>query len=372
MDLITDVAYDFDQVLLVPQNSTHASRKQVELKREFKYYHADRTDVFCPIIAANMDTTGTIRMGKAMNSRNMKVAYHKHHNLSDSPDFWPLLDLENNFLTVGMKDNVVDKAIDYGLSLPYICIDVANGYTDDFLERCLSIRNKVGKKSVIMAGNVCTPNMAVQLVKFAGVDIVKVGIGSGSVCTTRIQAGVGIPQFTAVKECAQAVHGLFSEPRRIGLVCSDGGCRSPGDIAKAFGAGADFVMIGGMLSGTDECDGDWVYEYKSSLGFWQPTPHKHESLKDHEMRKAFLRFYGMSSYVAQDKYCGREGHRGSEGREVMVPYRGKADDILKEIEAGIRSACAYIGATRIADMSKSAHFRVIAGDTHNTCFTKGD
>jgi GMP reductase len=207
--------------------------------------------------------------------------------------------------------------------------------------------------------------MVIQLIKFGGVDIVKVGIGSGSVCTTRIQAGVGCPQFTAVVECAHAAHGLKSGERRMGLICSDGGCKEAGDVSKAFGAGADFVMLGGMFAGTDECDGDWTYEYKGCHGHWQSIK---GSSPFPEKRKKSLKFYGMSSYEAQEIYDNKAPHRGPEGKCVHIPYKGPAANVMKKIEAGVRSACAYNGATRLADLHKCAEFRIIAGSTHNRVF----
>jgi GMP reductase len=179
-----------------------------------------------------------------------------------------------------------------------------------------------------MAGNVVTGEMVEQLI-LSGADIVKVGIGPGSVCTTRIKTGVGYPQLSAIIECADAAHGLK------GHVCADGGCTVPGDVAKAFAAGADFVMLGGMFAGHDECSGDII----------------------EENGKTYKRFYGMSSAEAMIKYKGTVAdYRASEGKSVNVPYRGKADVTVQDILGGVRSTCTYVGASRLKELSKCTTF----------------
>ena len=200
-----------------------------------------------------------------------------------------------------------------------------------------------------MAGNVCTPEMVQELILHGGVDIVKIGIGPGSACTTRLKTGVGFPQLSAIIECSHAAHGLRNGDGRLGLVCADGGCRTPSDVCKAFAAGADFVMLGGMLAGSYECEGDWQYEWVSDG--------KHDYY--HKMVRKSLKFYGMSSSEAQSKYGGVKDYRASEGRVKEVPYKGPAKDIILDVLGGLRSACAYIGATKLKDMNKCAEFNLV-------------
>ena len=192
-----------------------------------------------------------------------------------------------------------------------------------------------------MAGNVCTPDMVSELILHGGVDIVKIGIGPGSACTTRLKAGVGYPQLSAIAECSHAAHGIRSGNGRLGLICADGGCRYPADVAKAYAAGADFVMLGGMIAGTDECEGEWEYDVND----------------DGEEYKTHLTFYGMSSRKAQEKHGDSlRDYRSSEGRVLKVPYKGPVSDTIQDICGGVRSACAYTGATCLKDFSKTAKF----------------
>ena len=208
-----------------------------------------------------------------------------------------------------------------------------------------------------MAGNVVTPEMTEELILHGGVDIVKVGIGSGSVCTTRLKAGIGYPQLSAIMECADAAHGIG------GHICSDGGCKNPGDVAKAFGGGADFVMIGGMLAGSSDCDGEWEYEYKCET---KPDKLIDQTIK----RKKSLKFYGMSSREAMNKHHGGVAqYRSSEGKCVSVPYKGLTQDVLNDILGGMRSACTYVGSFSIKDFSKKTTF-IRVNNTHNKIYEK--
>ena len=239
----------------------------------------------------------------------------------------------------------IEKGVHYS---PNICIDIANGYTEKFVDWCSLIRKKF-PESIIMAGNVCTPEMVSELILHGGVDIVKVGIGPGSACTTRLKTGVGYPQLSAIIECAHAAHGLKSGDKRMGLICADGGCRQPADVCKAFAAGADFVMLGGMLAGTDECEGEWEYAERYLKG------NKKLGAYDCERVKRYLKFYGMSSETAQNKYSGGMAeYKSSEGRVKKVEYKGRVKDVMLDITGGLRSCCAYVGATCIKDLPKCA------------------
>lgn len=338
---------DFDDVLLVPHRSTMESRKDVDLHREFQFYHSVRNYKGIPIFASNMSTVGTFRMTKSLAKHGMSVALHKHYPVKDIITFFkenPTM-LNHAFISIGMNDQDKIKELNNELPSPNICIDIANGYTERFVEYCKEIRWLVKEKPVIMAGNVCTPEAVSELILHGEVDIVKVGIGSGMACTTRLQAGVGYPQLSCIDECANAAHGLLSAPARLGLVCADGGCKTPGDVAKAFGSSADFVMLGGMLAGTDECDGEWEYH--------QP-----------QRQKKSLTFYGMSSKKAQEKHGeGLDNYKTSEGRVIKVPYKGPAKDTVQNILGGLRSACTYTGAVSLKNFSLTAEF-IRVGRTH--------
>ncbi len=354
-----EIKLDFDDVLIHPRRSPTASRSGVELEREFRFYWSPKVWNGIPIVAANMDVTGTFEMGKALAKHKMITCLSKHYSREELMMFYC-----NNhgledyvFYSLGIRDEDIEKLVSFKKGMddrpePNLCVDVANGYTDYFVERVSEIRN-IYSDAIIIAGNVATAGMAQELITHGGVDIVKIGIGPGCVCTTRLVTGVGYPQLSAIQECSKTVHGLKSGERRLGLICADGGCKNPGDICKAFGGNADFVMLGGMLAGTEECDGEWK---------WKTTEctcplHASDDIKTAMTRKMSLKFYGMSSYTAQDKYSGeRADHRASEGREIEVQYKGRVDDVLKEITGGIRSCCAYIGATCLKDMGKCTEF----------------
>jgi GMP reductase len=327
------IKLDFDDVLLRPKRSRAPSRKDVDLIRTFECLHGDSLTCL-PIIAANMSATGTFSMAKAFEGKQALVCLHKFYDVAELEA--QLEDgLTNAFYTLGIRDKDFEKLAQFARSgilnlspSPMICLDAANGYTMYFVRRLQQLR-EMCPNSIIMAGNVATPEMVQELL-LMGADIVKIGIGPGSVCTTRIETGVGYPQLSAVIECADAAHGLG------GLVCADGGCKTPGDVTKAFAAGADFVMLGGMLAGCDECEGEWIGR---SVG------------------KEGLKFYGMSSREAQEKfYDGVPEYATAEGKSIVVPAKGPAKQVLKRITGGLRSACAYVGAECLKDLTKCATF----------------
>jgi GMP reductase len=362
---------DFDDVLLVPQRSRAASRKEVDLKRRFRFYHSPKEWHGVPLVAANMDTTGTFKMGTALNSHEMVTCLHKHYDADVIDNFYKYYNVEHNvWISIGMD---LEKELqrlfyieDNTSVQPNICIDIANGYTERFVDYCGKIRLEF-PNSIIMAGNVCTPEMVSELILHGEVDIVKIGIGPGSACTTRLKTGVGYPQLSAIAECAHAAHGLRSDTGRLGLICADGGCRTAGDVAKAYAAGADFVMLGGMLAGTDECEGEWEYTTisKSSGKEFPNGPELDSPMNNWKKKKKSLLFYGMSSEEAQNKHNdGMNDYATSEGRVKTVPYKGKVDGVVRDIFGGVRSACAYTGATCLKDFSKTARF-VRVNRTHN-------
>ncbi|MBK69778.1 MAG: GMP reductase [Euryarchaeota archaeon] len=327
-----DVKLTFDDVLIRPKRSTLVSRSDVTLVRDFKFRHSDTTWTGVPIVAANMDTTGVFEIAKVLQGHKMLTCLQKFYSTRECEDAWSEgVDPGFVAITCGSTENSFDllkrkMATNGGTSM--ICVDVANGYREVFLDFIKSIREGF-PDSVVIAGNVATREMTEALI-LAGADIVKVGIGPGSVCTTRKVAGVGYPQLSAIAECADAAHGLG------GHVMADGGCSSPGDVAKAFAAGSDFVMLGGMFAGHDESGGELV---ESDNG------------------KKYKSFYGMSSAKAMEEYYGEVAkHRAPEGKEVRVPYRGSLEDTIQSILGGVRSACSYVGARRIKDLPKCTTF----------------
>ncbi|NDB57194.1 GMP reductase [bacterium] len=356
MKINNDLKLDFDDVLLVPQRSQAASRVSVLVDKRYSFYHSDRHWNGTPIIAANMDTTGTLAMAETLKKYMMITCLNKHYNIQDYIS--KELDINYCWYTMGINNNDIDKLsqlVDKIQNIPNLCIDVANGYTDNFVNFCRKIRDNFGKSPIIMAGNVCTPEMVQELILHGGVDIVKVGIGPGSACTTRLKTGVGYPQLSAIDECSHAAHGLKSDDKRLGLICADGGCRTSSDVVKAFAANADFVMIGGMLAGTDECEGEWEYSYQCKIGdrIWEQNCNPGY---DTPKFKKQLTFYGMSSHKAQEKYGGVKNYRASEGRVKTVSYKGPASNIIEDILGGIRSACAYVGASSLKDLPRCAEF----------------
>jgi GMP reductase len=332
MRIEQDLKLDFKDVLIRPKRSTLTSRSDADIRREFIFRNSEKKYFGVPIIAANMDTVGTMAMAEALGKFELSVALHKHYAEDELVSFFTKLERKPSaFYSMGITDadyekfkKVVSRA---GDAIEYICIDVANGYTESFVRFVERIRNEY-PRLIIMAGNVVTGEMTEELI-LSGVDIVKVGIGPGSVCTTRKMTGVGYPQLSAVIECADAAHGLG------GLICADGGCTSPGDIAKAFGGGADFVMLGGMFAGHAECEGELV----------------------EKAGKQYMRFYGMSSRAAMERYAGGVAkYRASEGKEVLVDYRGEVAETALEILGGIRSSCSYVGARKLKELSKRTTF----------------
>ncbi len=341
-----DIKLGFKDVMIRPKRSTLKSRSQVNLEREFKFLHSPIVWTGIPIMAANMDTVGTFEMARALSKKQLFTAIHKHYSISDWNVFASNLP-ENieNYIAVSTGISKQDSEIlasifKFNPYLKFICIDVANGYSEHFADFVKKTR-KLYPDKVIIAGNVVTGEMVEELL-LSGADIVKVGIGPGSVCTTRIKTGVGYPQLSAIIECADAAHGLG------GQIISDGGCSTPGDIAKAFGAGADFVMLGGMFSGHTESGGELI----------------------EKQGKPYRKFYGMSSATAMEKHVGGVAdYRASEGKTVEVPYKGDVENTLQDILGGLRSTCTYVGAQRLKELTKRTTF-IRVNEQENRVFSE--
>ncbi len=329
--------YDFRDVLILPRHSEINSRKLVNLERKITFKNGVIWKGI-PIIAANMTTTGTLDVYKILSKHKIITAFNKFYKLEDLQKYneinYDNLDPNYFMISTGISDpdytnlvNILDN-----FECKFICIDIANGYINDFVNYCKKIRDRYPNK-IIVAGNVVT-KMGVESLINVGVDIVKCGIGGGSACTTRIQTGIGMPQFSCVLECAEfaKIHGTH--------IISDGGITCPGDMSKAFGAGADFIMVGGIFAGHDENPGELIEENGKQYKF----------------------FYGMSSsYAMKNNYAANNNtsYRSSEGREIKILYKGKLDNTVQNYLGGIRSSCTYTNSGNIEDLNKNCKFILV-------------
>jgi GMP reductase len=348
MKVEESVFFDFNDVLLTPKRSDLYSRSQVDLTRTMKFKHSQREWTGVPIMTSNMATTGTFEMYNVLSDYKMLTVLHKFYTKEQFSDFMDELErngkaLDRDYYSLSTGINEKDyervKELIAFLNPHFLTVDIANGYSTNFVEFCSKVRRDYPELTII-AGNVATGDMVQELLLRAKVDIVKCGIGSGSVCSTRLKTGVGVPQLSVCMNCSEVANGLG------GHIISDGGCTLPGDIAKAFGGGAHFVMLGGMIAGHDESGG----ETKEIDG------------------KKYKLFYGMSSEYAQDKFNGgMKQYRSSEGKVRQIPYRGPVERTLMDILGGIRSTGTYIGAKRIKDFPKCATFLKVSRQV-NTVF----
>ncbi len=351
---------DFCDVLFKPKRTTLNSRSEANVIREYKFKYYPHTINSCGIMAANMATTGTFAINNVLQKFQAITCLHKHYDFSNPENRQYIIqnslkeESQNNsftFVSTGLKDDkehLFALLSDKELKIDKLCIDIANGYIPKLLDLVKEVRAKF-PHLLIMVGNVVTGDMTQDLI-LSGADIVKVGIGPGSVCTTRKLTGVGRPQLSAILECADAAHGVG------GLVCADGGCTCAGDIAKAYGAGADFVMIGGMLAGTDEAAGELIEKIVQTNQL-VPNEDNPDELCFLRKKEKYKQFYGMSSQLAQEKHFGGMAcYRASEGKVVEVAYKGGAELVIQEILGGIRSTMSYIGARRLKDIPKCTTF----------------
>ena len=344
MRIEEEIKLDYSDVLFRPKRSTLKSRKDVDLNRKYTFKHSKSSWKGIPIIASNMDGVGEIDVAKKLSSHKLMTALTKQHDINQIGTIYKRkIFFDSIALSCGTsKDsyNRLNSILKKYPKFKFICIDVANGYSENFSNFVSEVRKKYPKKTII-AGNVVTADMTQELV-LSGADIVKVGIGPGSVCTTRIQTGVGYPQLSAVMECADAAHGLGAH------IIADGGCTCPGDVAKGFGAGADFVMLGGMLAGHKEGGGDIIQENGTK----------------------FIEFYGSSSEEANEKhYGGLANYRSSEGKKVKIQMKNSLDSTIRDILGGVRSSCTYVGASSLKQLSKCTTF-VRVNNQYNDTFGK--
>lgn len=332
--IVTEPQLDFSNVLIRPKRSTLTSRSEINLKRTIKMRHSLTEWSGVPIIAANMDTTGTFEVYETLSSHGCVTALHKFYTAHDFLEYKNTGAIPLNpdlfMVSTGITNDDYDRLNEIMdvVDCNWICVDVANGYIPRLVEFCKSLRELYPHK-IIVAGNVATREMVEELIINGKVDVVKIGIGPGSACTTRLKTGVGVPQLSAILDCADAAHGCD------GRIIADGGITCPGDMAKAFGAGADFVMMGGQFAGHDQNPGKVIEENGKKMKL----------------------FYGMSSKQAMVKHYGKmDNYRSSEGRELKIPYKGDLNDTIEDYLGGLRSTCTYIGAREIKDMAKCTTF----------------
>jgi len=334
-----DIKLGFKDVMFRPKRSTLKSRSQVNLERTFKMKHSTTEWSGVPIMAANMDTVGTFEMALALSDKKLFTAIHKHYSVDEWNDFLAKAPkgIENYIaLSTGTGSQDFDKIariLSANPQLKYLCIDVANGYSEHFVSFVKQTRKKYHDK-VIIAGNVVTGEMVEELL-LAGADIIKVGIGPGSICTTRVVAGIGVPQITAIMDSVAVAskHGI--------PIVADGGIKHTGDVAKAIAAGADSIMIGNLLAGHEESPGDKIlYE-----------------------GRAYKLYRGMGSLGAMhqgsaDRYFQDPEEDISklvpEGIEGRVAYKGNVGDTIYQITGGLRASMGYCGCHNIDEMKNKA------------------
>lgn len=328
MKIEEDIKLDFSDVLIRPKRSTLCSRSEVDLTRTIYFPISKQTWTGIPIIAANMDTIGTYEVYQSLCKHKIITALHKFYDVEDLKEME--LNKEYFMISTGITNKDLEKLknIIKEIDVKFICVDVANGYMEQLVKFCLNLRELFPDK-IIVAGNVVTREITEELILRAKVDIVKIGIGPGAACTTRMKTGVGMPQLSAISECADASHGVN------GFIIGDGGITCSGDASKAFGAGADFIMIGGLFSGHDENPGEII----------------------EENGKKYKLFYGMSSDTAMKKRYGKIAeYRSSEGRTIKVKFKGNIENTVNDILGGIRSTCTYINAKYIKNIPKCCTF----------------
>lgn len=338
MRIEKEISYDLDDLLLKPQRSTLESRNQVVLEREFYFYHSPKRFYGIPIICSNMTSVGTLSVAKILSQHKIVTCLHKYYSVNTLVAYLNEYGTEFNWISIGKSDeellklNEIQNKVNHGIN---ICIDIANGHLDTFVTFCNKVR-QLFPESIIMAGNVAIPESTQELIIHGGIDIVKTQIGPSLACKTRIVTGVGVGTASCIIDCSSSAHGLKAKPKHLGLICSDGGCKTIGDISKSFALGSDFIMTGKLFAGTDACsESEWI----------------------EENNKKYMLYYGMSTHKAQQKWgVGKKDYRASEGNLVKIPYQGSLEDRIQEILGGIRSCCTYIGADSIKDMSKCAVF----------------
>ena len=340
MIIDNDIKLDFDDVLIVPQRSTLTSRSDIEINRMFQFYHSTRSWSGIPIICANM-SFASFNLANSLKKHKIITCLHKYHSIDELCEYFTKYpdSLDYVWISIGYKNSELNKLIELKDKIgiqPNICIDVPNGHMDVFVKYCRKVRENF-PESIILAGNVTNTSSTQELLIYGGVDIIKVGIGGGSACTTRFMTGCGIPQLSCVLDNSYTAHGLSNGKKKLGLICSDGGHKNSGDVCKALCGGSDFVMLGGYFAGSEECDGEWSYEYRGAIvdnnrkvlrEWWQPNDPGHQT----EKRKNKFTYYGMSTHHAQDTFEeGKKQYRASEGTKITIDSKGPVDNVIQEL-----------------------------------------
>lgn len=347
--IINEIKLDFDDVLIVPQRSTLTSRSEINLERTFSFYHSPRVWTGIPIMCANMSFC-SFNMAISLAKQKMIACLHKYHSINDLNNYFTenLQNIDYTFVSIGYKKSDLNHLLALKEKLgkqPNICIDVPNGHMDAFVRYCKKVRDNF-PESIIIAGNVTNTSSTQELIIYGGVDIVKCGIGGGSACTTRFLTGCGLPQLSCCLENSYVAHGLQNGKKKLGLICSDGGHKTVGDVCKALCAGSDFIMLGGYFAGSDECEGEWEFGGSYST-----------EINSNRKTKGKFTYYGMSTHHAQETYEDTiKQYRASEGTKIIVNYKGSIEKISQELLGGIRSCCCYIGADSLKNMSKCGQF----------------
>ena len=366
--ILSETYLDYSDILIKPKMGNNlSSRKDVNLTREYKFKFGQIRKGL-GIFNANMATVGNFETAKHLLKVGMFATIHKFYTAEEIINFMrqcqeEKLNYSNLFISIGIKNGIreLDKLKEIENSAmwlkPNICIDAPNFYIDKafrVLEHCRDLF----PNSVIMCGNIASGDVIHRLLQYA--DILKIGIGSGAVCTTRKITGCGVPMVSNILECADIAHSVG------GMICADGGITEVGDICKAFALNSDFVMVGGMFAGTNEAEGEIITkcirlnEYSFDTNYYLDPDTKIKTFVDIPDKpmfeyKKYKLYYGMSSTLANNKFAGgMSNYKASEGREVLIPYTGSLDKILQDIRGGIASACTYIGASKVKDMSKCA------------------
>lgn len=351
------IELDFCDVLFKPKRTTLNSRREANIIRKYTFKYHPYSLLSCGIMAANMAATGTFAINNILQKHQAITCLHKHYDFKKAENYQYIAENYNKpesthnaytFISTGLRDDkehLFSLLSDKNFKIDKLCIDIANGYIPKLTDFVKEVRDKF-PEILIMVGNIVTGDMTQDLI-LSGADIVKVGIGPGSVCTTRKLTGVGRPQLSAILECSDAAHGVD------GYICADGGCTCAGDVAKAYGAGADFVMLGGMFAGTDEAAGELIEKVVETNEVISEGGERHLLQK----KEKYKQFYGMSSQLAQEKHFGGMAqYRASEGKVVEIPYKGSIENVIQEILGGIRSTMTYIGARELKDISKCTTF----------------
>jgi IMP dehydrogenase len=333
------------------------SRRDVDTSVKF-----GRLDLKIPIFSANMDTVTGATMAQKMWQLGGLGFLHRFCSIEDNVEMYrevvhtqlntgerKLLACNEAVVSLGVNEGFGRFSALYEVGARYFCIDVAHGHSET-VGRMIKSLKEFNDDIYIIAGNVCT-RMGAEYLAGCGADAIKIGVGPGSVCTTRIKTGFGIPQFTAINECSRV--NVFK--------IADGGIRTPGDAVKAFAAGADAIMLGGMLAGTDETPGD-IHEEVLEETFRHETEPcgQKKSVIDVARYKVFR---GMASKEAQDDFMGSmPDWKAAEGVEIKVESKGPVANVMNDLMGGIRSGMTYCGANDISQIKERAEWvQITAG-----------